>query len=334
MDPNLKKLSQKKKELLYTKAVIRSKAVELLCKCIHMDDYGNDAVDLKYAFDDTIKDTYEISLDRFVNLMSSMCTDRTSVNMGIYYTGACTQIKNNSRDWLLKIHCANHYLELAIGTAYTGQPKFKIADTLLLDIYQIFKNSGKLRWLLTTIALNLDVTYISFVQSHGTRFQNHKYKAIKALIINFVPLYLSCKNMIAGGSESCHSTTTLSTLKGFFDKLQSYKYLDAIHFYWQAISIMVHLSFTMQKQQCLITGIVNSIDKGKEKIMELQSSECKLPFPSVTDEDGNVKINTAATNLPANQNFKNQNQLSEKQKAQALKCITIHKESITVKEVF
>ena len=36
--------------------------------------------------------------------------------------------------------------------------------------------------------------------------------------------------MIIGGSESCHSATTLSTLKDFFDKLQSYKYLAAIHF--------------------------------------------------------------------------------------------------------
>ena len=68
--------------------------------------------------------------------------------------------------------------------------------------------------------------------------------------------------------------------------------------------------------------------------MELQSSsECKLPFPSVTKEDGNVKIDAAATNLPANQPFKKENQLSEKQNAKALKCIRIHKESITVKKV-
>ena len=139
--------------------------------------------------------------------------------------------------------------------------------------------------------------------------------------------------MISGGSESCHSATTLSTLNNFFDKLQSYKYLAVIHFYRQAISITAHLSFTIQKQQCLITNIVDVINKRKEKIMELQSSECKLPFPSVSKEDGNVKIDAAATNLPANQPFKKENQLSEKQKAKALKCITIHKESITVKKV-
>ena len=51
------------------KVVTRGKVVELLCKCIHMDDYGRDAVDLKHAFDDTMKDTYKIPLDRFVNFL-------------------------------------------------------------------------------------------------------------------------------------------------------------------------------------------------------------------------------------------------------------------------
>ena len=102
-----------------------------------------------------------------------------------------------------------------IGSAHTGQPEFKIVGTLLLNIYQLFKNSDKFRQLLTTIALNLGVTCGSFVQSHGTRFQHHKCRAIKALLINLVPLYLLCENIITGGSESCHSTTTLSTLKSF-----------------------------------------------------------------------------------------------------------------------
>ena len=50
-----------------------------------------------------------------------------------------------------------------MGSAYTIQPEFKIIKTLLLNIYQLFKNSGKLRQLLTTIALNLGVTFVSFV---------------------------------------------------------------------------------------------------------------------------------------------------------------------------
>ena len=117
-----------------------------------MDNYGSDAVDLKHAFDEMIKDTYKIPLGRFVNLIISVSTDGASVNMGIY-TGACTQIKNDGQYWLLKIHCAYHCLKLAIASVYTGQPDYKIVDSSLLNIYQLFKNSGKLRQFLIPLPL-------------------------------------------------------------------------------------------------------------------------------------------------------------------------------------
>ena len=69
--------------------------------------------------------------------------------------------------------------------------------------------------------------------------------------------------MIAASSESGHSATALSMLKGFFDQLQSYKYLAAINFYQQVISITAHLSFTIQKQ-CFITNIAGAINEGKK----------------------------------------------------------------------
>ena len=43
--------------------------------------------------------------------------------------------------------------------------------------------------------------YVAFVKSDGTRFQNHKCRAIKALIINYIPMSLLLENYIAVGSE-------------------------------------------------------------------------------------------------------------------------------------
>ena len=52
--------TQFEKELLYVKTVIRGKPVELLLKCIHMDDYGSDAADLKRAFDEVAPCSYVV----------------------------------------------------------------------------------------------------------------------------------------------------------------------------------------------------------------------------------------------------------------------------------
>ena len=115
-DGSQPKKTYSEEELLYVKVLIRGKAVDLLCKCIHMDDYGSDASDLKHAFDDALKENYKLE-DRFTPLLISHCADSASVNMG-RYNGACTQIKAYGQSWLLVIHCANHRLELAIADVY------------------------------------------------------------------------------------------------------------------------------------------------------------------------------------------------------------------------
>ena len=215
------------------------------------------------------------------------------------------------------------------------EPNFKNVDIFLLQVYQLFKNSGKLKHLLHTIALNLNVTVMSFVKSHGTRFQNHKYQStIKALIINLVPFYLLCENALAGGREVCRLVTTLPTLQGFFEKLQSCKYLAGMHFYRKAICITAHLSFMMQKQNALVIDVTDSIKEGLEKLEEIATDAEELPFPVIqNEEEDTLVIEARSANLPATQTFWEHNQLTETQKAKAIKFVTIHKKSITIKNV-
>ena len=44
------------KELVYAKAVVRGKSFEVLLKCIHMNDFGGNADDLKAALDALMKE--------------------------------------------------------------------------------------------------------------------------------------------------------------------------------------------------------------------------------------------------------------------------------------
>ena len=74
-DGSQPKKTYSEKELLYVKVLIRGKAVDLLCKCIHMDDYSFDASDLKHAFDDALKEDYKLE-DRFIPLLISHCARR------------------------------------------------------------------------------------------------------------------------------------------------------------------------------------------------------------------------------------------------------------------
>ena len=72
------------KELVYSKCAICGEAVELLLDCIHVDDYGGDACDLKCAIDDVILTRYNIPEECCIKLLVCVCADGASVNMGKY----------------------------------------------------------------------------------------------------------------------------------------------------------------------------------------------------------------------------------------------------------
>ena len=121
-----------------------------------------------------------------------------------FTVGICILFRED-REWLTLIHCTNHRLQLAMKDAFLADAAFKEVDKVLLEMYLITRDSGKVKGLLKSIEMRLDVMYVAFVKSDGTRFQNHKYRAIKALIINYIPMSLLMENYIAVGSEALYT---------------------------------------------------------------------------------------------------------------------------------
>ena len=120
------------------------------------------------------------------------------------------------RDWLKIIYCGNHHLEL---NALKENDSFKKVDEIAFFMWKYFmRDSGKAKWLSMTIAEQLNVLFVAFNKSHGTHFQNHKYHAIKALIINYIQSVNYCEHAIAGGAKVCKSDIAVK-LKGFLKTL-------------------------------------------------------------------------------------------------------------------
>ena len=131
-----------------------------------------------------------------------------------FTVGICILFRED-REWLTLIHCTNHRLELAMKDAFLVDAAFKEVDKVLLEMYLITRDSGKVKGLLKSIEMRLDVMYVSFAKSDGTRFQNHKYRAIKALIINYIPMSLLMENYIAVGSEVLYTCIIIMSVFHF-----------------------------------------------------------------------------------------------------------------------
>ena len=108
-----------------------------------------------------------------------------------------------SRPWLVVIHCVNHRLELAVGDAFKSNESFQRLDDMMVKIYYLFLKSGKNKRLIMRVAERLSVTWVSFVNTKGTRFQAHHYHGIRVMIVNYLALLLFAENMIAADNKTC-----------------------------------------------------------------------------------------------------------------------------------
>ena len=84
-----------------------------------------------------------------------------------------------------------------------------------------------------------------------------------------------------------------------------------MHFYKKTLSKKV---YTTQKQNALIADIRDSLQQCFKKLEEFAQEYIDPSFKSAQDEDRKLIILPQATNLLATQQFKQTNQLSEKQK--------------------
>ena len=266
------------KELIYCKVVIRGQQVELFLKCQKMANFGGvDAASTKQAFDGAFLQDYSVSDQRYKNLLIAVCADGAGVNMG-RISGACTEMKS-SRPWLLVIHCVNHRHELAIGDAFLSDASFKHLDEMMTSIYYLFRNSGKNKRLIIRLAQRISVTWVSFVNPKGTRFQAHHYHGIRVMIVNYLTLLLFAENMIEANNKTCKPDLK-AQLKGYLNQWLTYGYLGALELYRRVLRLTSHLSLIMQGQGILITDVLDGLEEDKQELSQplLQKNQCS-PSP-------------------------------------------------------
>ncbi|XP_064605788.1 zinc finger protein 862-like [Liolophura sinensis] len=321
--------TREEKELIYVKVVIRGEPLELLLKCQKMTDFGGvSAANLKRAIDDAFQ-SYNVSGDKYQKGLVSACADGAAVNLG-RLNGAMTVLKAE-RPWMLIIHCSAHPLELAVQDAFKQTPDFQRIDDMMLNLHLFFRD-GEKRWrILILVTEKLGVLIQRFPKDAGTRFQVHKYRALKVLIVNFLPLCLFAENMIQSTNKECDPPQK-AKLRGYLNQWLSYQYLASLHMYRLVLHETAHLSYICQESQKLVTEVIVVMKSAEDNLAAVAENNEELPFPAEINDDS-VTITASATNLPANQNFKEKNQLTEKQKTKAQRCTSVTRECFTVKKV-
>ena len=87
-----------------------------------------------------------------------------------FIVGVCTLFPVD-RGWLMATHCTNHRLKLDMKDAFLADAAFEEVDKVLLEMYLITRDSGKVKRLLKSIAMRLDV-----IMWHLLNLMEHAFK--------------------------------------------------------------------------------------------------------------------------------------------------------------
>ena len=120
------------------------------------------------------------------------------------------------------IHCVNHRLELAIKDAVSDINAFGHCDRFYLNLYFLFKNSGKLKAEAKQASSALNITHYPLPKIQGTRFVAHRRRGFNKLIHNWPALITVFDNArVAPGYRG----ETKAKIIGIANKLHDYCFL-------------------------------------------------------------------------------------------------------------
>ena len=138
----------------------------------------------------TIKNAFQDhNIDSLKEHTVGLGADGAAVNFGVKGGVATLLKKDEGIDWLVPVHCVSHKLELSIADALKST-LFSEINEMLVKVYYLYKNSPKKMRQLTGLGEALKMAVSTPVKANGTRWLEHKLRALnwKARITAFLCL--------------------------------------------------------------------------------------------------------------------------------------------------
>ena len=181
---------------------------------------GTDAESLKEAMDNIFSEKGSLPVKEYNLKLVSVTADGASVNTG-KLSGLMTRFAS-TRIWLVRIHCINSRIELAVKDAFTGISKLNDIGDFYQSNFNLLKNSGKIKDEIGAAAKVLGIQHYELPKLTGTRFVGHRRSAFKALL-NDWPLFLVAYENVASDPKT--KSETKAKVLGLLKKFQSYNFL-------------------------------------------------------------------------------------------------------------
>ena len=171
----------------------------------------------------------------------TISVDGAAVNLG-----ACQGLAALLRQelpWLVTVHCLNHWLELAVKNAFANTYMDEVLS-MLTNLYYMYEKSPKRLRELKALADILEEAVRKPEKARGTRWLQHKSRAVKSLLLGYPVICTHLESMVS--EESSVKAADKERFKSYLTKLTSFKFVLHILFFEALLNPLAGLSCHLQ----------------------------------------------------------------------------------------
>lgn len=221
-----------------------------------MSDFGGTGAEaIKNAIDSVFMEeggrTYT---ENFLEKLVATTSDGASVNFG-HKEGLLKKLIDDGRPWMIKFHCANHRIELAVKDVFSDSA-FNEVDKQYLAIFNLLKNSGALKSEVKSAAKALDISCYTLPKITGTRFVSHRRKAYTRFLNMWPALITAFDNAVAHRKMKAETKAKIS---GLLKVLRNYEFVMLTCAYVDILEKITPLSLVYEKDNLLVTEVKPSL---------------------------------------------------------------------------
>ena len=165
-----------------------------------------------------------------------LCVDGAAVNLGVT-RGLAAQLQEDM-PWLVAIHCLNHRLELGVKDALAKTYIDEIS-AMLVNLYYVYENSPKRLRELKSIGEIMEESVNKPVKAQGTRWLQHKSRALHILLSGYPVITAHLEAMAA---DSKVKPADQARFKSYLKKLTSFKFVIHMLFFEALLNPLAALS--------------------------------------------------------------------------------------------
>ncbi|KAJ8307679.1 hypothetical protein KUTeg_014773 [Tegillarca granosa] len=168
-------------------------------------------------------------------------------------------------DWILPVWCPTHRLELAIKDAFKAAYMATVIE-MLESIYYFYKGSAKRFKEAKDIADLFGEHFTKPEKANGTRWVDHKLRAVTKLINNWHIIVTQMENY---AEDNSNRQTDRAKITGYLRKLKQHKMIWYMAFVKDVLNEISKISQLFQREDITVSSAVTKLQSAEASLRNL-----------------------------------------------------------------